>query len=106
MVDEATSDDDTTYLEASATGQLQLFKYDGLSGSPTLRRADQHGGADGWHLYKLLAGHAGLRWDCEHRGCSDFGSSYATAKQIKPLDAKGNSWTAANLNATQFGFTT
>jgi hypothetical protein len=107
MVDEATSDDDATYLEASATGQLQLFNYNGLTGSPTIygvqinteARTDSTSQA----VSPVMRASDGT---VSTGGAVTLGSSYATAMQIEPLDAKGNPWTAANLNTTQFGFTT
>jgi hypothetical protein len=107
MVDEATSDDDTTYLGVSATGQSELFNYDSISGSPTLYgvQINTEARTDGTSqsVSPVMRASDGT---VSTGGAVTFGSSYATAKQIEPLDAKGNPWTAANLNATQFGFMT
>lgn len=107
MVDEEVADVDTTYIEASMTGDFDLFDY----GNPSSIGSTIHGvqintdcketDATAYSLQTTIKSSSTVSDDTAQAIAS---AGYKTLRRISTTDpATGSAWTSSGINAAQFG---
>ena len=107
LVDEALTDDDSTYTESSTPGEIDLYTFDDLATTPDVIHAVQINGI----MRKTDAGSRTVRTVIRPASTNFFGinrapsvASYINEEEIYDEDPEtGLAWTESGFNATEFG---
>ena len=107
LVDEVSTDDDSTYVESSTPGEIDLYTFDDLATTPDVIHAVQINGI----TRKTDAGTRTMRAVARPVATNFFGSSraisvasYVNEEEIYDLNPETSlAWTEALFNATEFG---
>ena len=109
LVDENPTDDDATYVESSTAGDIDLYTFDGLTGSANIKAVQINN-----VVKKTDAGSRTMRAVTRPTSTNFFGASkgmsvvsYLNEIEILEQDPETAAiWTKARFNATEFGIET
>lgn len=106
-VDEVAADDDTTYNQSTASGQIDRFAFEDLAVTPTKIHAvvEQIRCKNPGTGSPLVKGHAKSGASVQVNSGKQVATSYWPVQTVFASDpATGAAWTVAGLNAAEFGY--